>query len=123
MTVGSIRKFTVEGISFDIAADANISRKPTRYETSMVATSGKSMPKKVRIVPAAEGIVLVINTEEELALKSFSESLTPLKISYENAKGDVFRCEGSLEIEAVESEEGKANCTALPVDDWTAFPA
>lgn len=120
---GSIRKFTVEGISFRIMADSNISRRPTNVENTMIPTSGKAMQKKMRMTPTAEGVVLAVNAEEMETLKSFAEGLNPIKVTYQTAAGDEYRCTGQIEVEAHESEEGRANVTVLSQDDWTLFPA
>jgi hypothetical protein len=121
--VGSIRKFTVEGISYRVAADANVKRKPTNVENSMLPTSGKSMQQKKRIVPSAEGFDLVLNADEAVSIKSFAEGLEVVKISYTTAAGDVYRCTGQISLDAHESETGKAAVTVHPEEDWTAFPA
>ena len=120
---GSIRKFTLEGISFRVSADTNVSRKPTNVENDMIPTSGSSMQKKTRMTPKAEGFNLIVNGEEMETIKSFAEGLDKIKVSYETAGGDVYRCEGQIEVESHESEENKATVTVLPDGDWTAFTA
>jgi hypothetical protein len=120
---GSIRKVTLEGVSYRATADANFSRKPTKVENTMIPTSGKAMRKIMRVTPVAEGVVLTVNTEEMEAIKALAESLDSIKISYTVAAGDVYRCVGAIEVEAHESEENKANVTFQPEDDWTLFPA
>ena len=120
---GSIRKFTVEGVSFRVTADTNVSRKPTNVTNEMIPTSGTSMQKKTRVTPQAEGFNLAVNAEEMESLKSFAEGLDLVKVTYETAAGDQYRCTGQIELEANESEEGKVTCTVLPDTDWTMFPA
>ena len=120
---GSIRKFTVEGISFRVAADANFSRRPINVENSMVPTSGKSMQKKVRMVPVLEGATLIVNAEEMEVLKSYAEGLDLIKVTYQDAAGNEFRCTGQINVEAHESEENRANVTVQPEEDWTPFLA
>lgn len=120
--VGTIRKFTVEGIAFRIAADANVNRRPTNVENTMIPTSGRSMQKKTKMTPEAEGFDILVNAEEIESLKSFAEGLDLVKVSYTTAAGAVYRCTGQIEIESHESETGKAGVRVLPDDDWTAFP-
>jgi len=120
---GSVRKFTVEGISFRVAADANLSRRPIAVENSMVPTSGKSMQKKVKMVPVLESVVLIVNAEEMESLKSFAEGLDVIKVTYQTAAGDEYRCTGQINVEAHETEENRANCTVHPEEDWTPFLA
>jgi len=120
---GSLRKFTVEGISYRVAADANVTRKASNVENEMVATSGKSMQKKTRVVPSAEGFDLICNSEETETLKVFAEGLDLVKVTYTTAAGDQYRCTGQISIEGHESETGKVTVTVLPEEDWTSFPA
>jgi hypothetical protein len=120
---GSIRKFTIEGISYRVMADANLSRRPINVENAMIPTSGKAMQKKTRMIPALEGVVLACNAEEMEAIKSYAEGLEPIKITYQTAAGDEYRCTGQINIEAHESEEGRVNVTVQPQDDWTMFPS
>lgn len=120
---GSIRKFTIEGISYRVMADANFSRRPINVENTMVPTSGPAMQKKMRVVPVLEGVVLACNAEEMEAIKSFAEGLDVIKITYQTAAGDEYRCTGQVNIEGHESEEGRVTVTVQPEDDWTLFPA
>jgi len=120
---GSVRKFTIEGVPFRVSADTNVSRKPSNIENDMVPSSGKGMRKVTRVTPKAEGFNLLVNAEEVEALKSFAESLDNIKVSYETAAGDLYRCVGQIEMEAQETEENKVTVTVLPEEDWTAFTA
>lgn len=121
--VGSLRKFTVEGISFRVAGDANLSVTPTKFENSMIPTSGDSMRKMIKRVPIVESLVLITNGAENSALKSFAEDIGDLKMSYTNAVGDTHKCEGSFEWESYETEEGRSTISIQPRGDWTPFLA
>ena len=118
---GSIRKFTIEGISFDVAADSTFSETFTTYENAMVATSGKGMRKMTKRIPAVEGVVLITDADERLVLKDFAEGLDNIKITYQNAAQDSYRCEGTIEFENNETEENRTSCTIQPAGDWTKF--
>lgn len=120
---GSIRKFTVEGISFRVMADANVSRRPTAVENTMIPTSGAAMQKKMKVTPSMEGVVLGVNGDEMESLKSFAEGMELIKVTIEMANGDQYRCTGQIEIEAHESEENRATVTVHPDGDWTFFPS
>ena len=118
---GSIRKLTIEGVSFDVAADANFTEIFTNYENSMIATSGGAMRKMLKRIPSVEGVVLVTDSDERLVLKAFAEGLDLVKITYTNAAKDSYRCEGTIEIENNETEENRTSTTIQPVGDWTKF--
>jgi len=121
--VGSVRKFTVEGISYRVAADANVKRRPINVENTMLPTSGKSMQQKKKVVPQADGFDLILNADEAESIKSFAEGLDLVKVSYETAAGDVYRCTGQISLDGHESETGKAAVTVQPEEDWTCFPS
>lgn len=118
---GSIRKLTIEGVSYRVTGDANFTEIITRFENSMIPTSGKSMRKMVRRTPAREGIVLSTNGAERESLKAQAEDLANQKFSYTNAAGDVYRCEGTFEIENNETEDNRTAIQIMPDDDWTFF--
>lgn len=118
---GSIRKCTVEGVAFDVAADANLTHVFTIYENSMVPTSGNGMRKMTKRIPSIEGLVLVCDANERLVLKDFAEGLDDVKVTVTLASGDSYRCEGTVEIENNESEENRTSCAIHPRGDWTKF--
>ena len=121
--VGSVRNVTIEGISFRASAGANISRIITKYENSRIPTSGNSMRKMAKRIPTFESVELNVNATEINSLKSFAESLDDLTLSLETSAGDQYKSTGSIEIENVDTDEGKATCQLQPVDDWTLFIA
>ncbi|MHA1288294.1 MAG: hypothetical protein ACTSPB_12895 [Candidatus Thorarchaeota archaeon] len=116
---GTNRKFTSNGVSYRIAADANFTETITAFENSMIASSGQAMRKMVKRVPSREGIVLLTNADERENLIADSESLDLGKFSYTNAAGDEYKCEGTIEIENNETEENRTTCQIHPVDRWT----
>ena len=118
---GSLRKLTIEGISFDVAADADFSEIFTQFENAMVPTSGGAMRKMTKRIVAVEGVVLITDADERLVLKDFAEGLDNVKITYTNAAEDSYRCEGTIEIENNSTEENRTSCTIQPVGDWTKF--
>lgn len=120
---GSNRKLTIEGVSYDVAADSNFSEMISSFENSMIPTSGKNMRKMMKRVNTREGVVLITDADERIALKSISESVDDIKLSYTNAAGDEFKAEGTIEVEANETEENRTNCILLPRGDWTPFIA
>lgn len=122
-TAGSNRSLQIEGIPFRIAADANLSKILTKYENSMIPTSGISMRKVIRRTTALEGLIIIANGAEQENLKSFAESLNDLQINYTTAGCDTYRTVGTISIDAAETEENRVNTTVHPRDDWKAYIA
>lgn len=118
---GTPRSFSVEGVPFRVAADANFTETFTEFEKEVIATSGRGMTKYTKRVPMVESITLVTNAAERESIKAFSDSKEDLKLSYTNSAGDTYQCEGALEVESNETEENRTTCKAMPVNSWTAF--
>jgi len=120
---GSLRKLTVDGVSYNVAADANVSEIITQFENSMIPTSGAAMRKMMKRVPTRESVVLITDGADREALISVAEGLGDVPISYTNAAGDTYRCQGIIEIENNETEENRTTVQILPSGVWTAFLA
>ena len=121
-TVGNVRKLTLDGIVFRVAADANFSEKFTQYENEMIPSSGESMLKKVKKVASVEGVALIVNGVEREQLKQFNDQLEDITINYQTAAGDVYRTTGTINVDARETESGKCTITLLPRAEWVAMP-
>jgi hypothetical protein len=120
---GSIRKLTIEGISFRVVGDADFEEIFTNYENSMIPTSGRAMRKMEKRIPAVSGVVLATNGAEKSTLKAFAEQLDDLKISYTNAVGDSRKCQGTIEVENATTMENRTTIQILPSGEWTDFLA
>lgn len=120
---GTIRKVTVEGITFRVPADVNATFIFSNYETTMDPTSGRGMKRMIKRTPAIEGLVLVCNGDERESLRAFATdtSKEALKFSVELIGGDTYKSEGGLELENFETESNRVACQFLPNEDWTKF--
>jgi hypothetical protein len=119
--VGSIRKVTLAGLTFDVMADTNITEIPSNYENENVPTSGRNMKKMTRRSQDREGVVVACNGSEFNNLKTLAESTIPFTLSYENMAGDTFRAVGGIEFENRETEEGRASLKLLPEREFSQF--
>jgi len=113
-SAGSIRSFSIDGIGFDVAADGNLSDLLDEYENSVIATSGRGMPKKMKRVPTIEGVVLVTSGAEKDVLQGLSNSLDEHSFSVEYASGDIKKISGIFNIESDESEENRTAISLQP---------
>ena len=120
---GSIRKVILDGISFDVMADTNISEVGSKWENEAIPTSGRNIKKMVRRVESREGVTLACNGLERDLLKDLAERTDAFPMSYETAGGDVYRTVGWIEFENRETEENRATIQMHPQDDWDAFVA
>lgn len=120
---GSLRKVTLDGITFDAFGDANVKEVGSGWENDAVPTSGRNIKKMTKRAEKREGIVLACNGAEREMLQELAERTSDFPMSYETASGDVFRCIGWIEFESRETEENRATVQLHPRDKWDPFLA
>jgi len=123
---GTIEKFTLNGVTYDVPADINITFNRSSFEIEGVATSGRTMFKMTRRVPTMEGIVLITDASEAEALKDVAESLADATIAVTLVDGTVYRTTGKINYESWETEENRSTITVIPANTknaWTPFIA
>lgn len=124
-TVGTPRNVTLDGITFDVMADANISEMGSEFENEPVVTSGRIMKKMTRRSKSVESVTIACNAEEREILQELDERQENFSMSYELASGDVFTGVGFIIFENRETEEHRATIQMHPAEDnqWEAFIA
>ena len=120
---GSIRKVTLDGVTYDVMADANVSEVGSAFENTMIPTSGQSVKKMQKRVQTREGIIIACNGADRELLQALSEQVADFPLSYVTAGGDTYRATGGIEFESRETEENRATVTLLPRNDWQTFLA
>lgn len=122
-TVGTPEKLTLDGITFDFMADANLNQIKGKYTNESIPTSGRNLNKKTVRSQNVESVNIAANSEEAKILEELSERKTPFPMSYSLASGDVFRTTGNIEFEGHDTETGVAALQLQPEssDGFTAF--
>ena len=123
MTTGTPKKVTLDGTTFIVAADANFTEIPSKYENENMPTSGPNIQKKTRRAQNVEGIPLIVDGAELALLKDLSERTAAFSMSYELVSGDIYRATGGINLENRETEETRATVQLQPEGDWTPFLA
>lgn len=120
---GTPRKITLDGVTFDVMADTNISEIGSRFENEPVPTSGRTMKKMTRRSQGAESVTVACNGEERTLLREFDERQENFSMSYELASGDVYRTVGFIIFESRETEEHRATIQMHPAEtnEWEEF--
>lgn len=118
---GSIKELTLQGVGFNVAADANAAHQLSVFENSRIRHSGGSMKKMVGRSPDAENLVLIVSKDERDILKNFSEQTSDFMMSYVNANGDNYQALGSINLEPFETDESRISVTLQPANDWVQF--
>lgn len=121
--VGSIRKVTLGGVTYDVFADSNFSEVGSPYENESVPTSGRPMRKLTRRPYNVESVVLACNGAERVLLEELAGPGEDITLSYQTANGDVRRATGWIEFETRETEEGRAAIQLHPRTNWDMFLA
>ena len=123
---GSLRKVVIDGLTFDVAADVNVTLMTSGFETEGIPTSGRTMFKMTFRSPNAEGVVLSADPTEQDVLRQISERLTSSPMSVTLADNSVYRTVGRINFENVETEENKATIVIIPdksLGAWELFAA
>ena len=119
---GTLRDVTLNGVSFRVMADTNVTSNLTT-ENEAIPTSGGNMRKVTRKAAIKESVVLGCNLAEFELLKALhaSQSVFPMAVTY--ADGTTHYSEGGINCENHESEENRASVILQPTRDWEAFIA
>lgn len=120
---GSLRKVTLDGVTYDAAADADVPQVRGQFEVEASATSGRNMMKMTRRVETVDGIDLITNEAEFEALKALSEKLEDFPMSYTTASGAVYRASGRINLGARQTADGKTPVRLMPRQAWEPFLA
>ncbi len=118
---GTIKKVTLDGVTYDVPADINISEMGSGFENSLIATSGQNVLKQVKRAEIREGVVIIANDQEMDVLTALAEQQASFPMSYQLINGTVKRATGWIEFANRETEENRAAITLLPEGKWSTF--
>lgn len=121
--VGTPRSFNLDGISVEVAADANISFDFSKYDVEGQATTGDTMFVMKKKVPIMENVPVVMAGYKIALVKEKAESLSDITLSVTFADGTTYKGAGRIKADKWESETGKCNLTLIPKGDWVPFNA
>lgn len=120
---GSIRKVTLDGVTYDAMGDSNVGETGGPWENDGVATSGRNIRKMTKRVDLRDGLVLAANGAEFEQLKELAARTDDFTMSYTTASGDVYRAMGWIEVEKRETEENRVTVKMFPRKTWESFLA
>lgn len=120
---GTIRKLMVNGISFDVMADADITEVGSQYLNESIPSSGRNMRKMTKRPQTREGLVIACNPAEQAILKGFADDIATIPLSYTRADGSKFRAPGWIEFESVTTMENRGTIKLYEQTDWELFVA
>ena len=123
-TSGTLRKVVINGVTYDVPGDANITFNLSSFEVEGMPTSGKTMMKMTRRVPTMDSVPLSTSPEEADELLKVAESISDATIAVEFADGTTYRTSGKISYENFETESNKSTIKIIPAktkDAWTPF--
>ena len=119
---GTLRKVTIDGTTFDVMADTNVTEMGSGYLNEAIPTSGRNIRKITKQANIREGIIIACNGEERDLLEKLNDRTTDFSMSYETAGGDVYRATGWISFENRETEENRATVQMHSRDNiWSSF--
>jgi len=118
---GTLRKVTLNGMTFSVFADTDVTEIAGAFDRESVPTTGPNMSKMTRRTQNREGLTIAANGDEFDILTGLSERTDPFPMSYETAAGDVFRATGFIHLENRSTADMKVTVQLQPVDEWSQF--
>lgn len=118
---GTLQKVLINGIPFSTPGDVDLAEVFTKYENSVIPSTGQGMIKQEARVPARNDLVLLTDGGEREILKAFAEAGETMTFSYTNRAGDIYRSQGTINIDANQTNENRTTIQLLPLDDFSAF--
>lgn len=119
---GSIRKVTLDGQTFNVAADANFSQNAAQEKEGIPHTGGTTIKTTIKTA-TVESVDLIVDGQQFADLNELGARNIAFPMSYEEESGDVYRAQGQINIDARETETTKVSVTMIPVTKWEPFLA
>ena len=73
--VGTMRKLTLDGVTYDVFSDSNFSEAVGKYKTESIATSGRQLFKLTKQAPIVKSVTIAANQIERDRLKSLVDNI------------------------------------------------
>jgi len=118
---GSIVKAAINGVTYRVAADADLSVTPAQFKNEAIASSGGNFRKMGKQAEEVKNCVLLVNADEKATLKGLAENVATVTLSYTTAAGDVYRATGWINFDSWTSQDSKATLSMFPTDKWESF--
>lgn len=115
---GSIRSVEIDGVAYNVMADADAAQAVSEFENTATATSGDNMMKMVKRALTYEGIDLATNADERVALQAIASSLEDVTLAFTNAANDRYVATGRINVEANQTADNKTTVILLPRNQW-----
>ena len=120
MAAGTMANLNLDGISYDVAADADFSEIFTKFKNTMEATSGDGFLSQEKQIQEVSGVVVITKSaSDKYNLKATAEKKDPIAMTYTNRQGESVMASGSIDIENNTTMKNRTSLKLLPIADWT----
>jgi hypothetical protein len=116
---GTMKKLTINGISFDCVSDADWTEVFAGFTNSILQTSGGGVVVQETRTREVSGVQISLQGGDRTLLKDMIEGGTILDISYTNRDGDRYSGRGTINTDGRTTMKNVATLTLLPIGDWT----
>lgn len=121
MSAGSIKKATVDGIPFNVAADANIALNP-RVEKEPIPHSGGNMIKRTLAGAIAEAVKFILTPSEYDVLRGLADGEGDIPMAYDMADGSSIKSQGQVMLGPYQSDDSSCEVQYLTsTGEWEIF--
>jgi hypothetical protein len=121
MNTGTLNRVILNGVTYDVPADINITFNRSGFTIEGIPTSGKTVHKYTRRVQTMESVVLMTSPAEMEELANVAETLSDITVAIELADGSTYRTTARINFENYESEEGRSTITIIPSKSKNAW--
>jgi hypothetical protein len=118
---GSIVQVAVNGVGYDVMADADFDPVPSGIKTEGTATSGRTMMKRTYQVQEVKSVDLAVNGQERTNLQAVAEGSVDVTLSYTTMAGDSWKATGRINFESWKNLDQKGTLTMIPRTKWVFF--
>jgi hypothetical protein len=110
---------SIDGISYPVKADADLSVKLTSWTNERIPHSSGSMRKMIRQVQTVENVVLTVDGDDRDTLARAADKLDDVQLGFVNAAGESYFAVGSFEFDSYGTADNDVNITLQPENQWT----
>lgn len=119
--VGTLKKLTIDGETFNVAADGKMDFTVGQYEIEGQATTGETLMKMTKRPENMEGLELTGTPSMLERLRPKANSLVDVTLAVTTIDGATYRGTGRITADKWDSSTGKVSVNLIPSDEWTAF--
>lgn len=123
MSAGSVRGSNVDGIPYNVAADANIGLNP-RIEKEPIPHTGGNMIKRTIVGAMAEAVKYILTPSEYTVLEAQANTFGNIPLSYIMADGTSLKTIGEVNLGPYQTDDSSCEVQFLTSNGvWAIFAA